>query len=344
MWQLGLPGGAAGRQRGDGHQDGGLDGCQLQLTHVAFVPLFSSAAALLAGHCELTDMGIGVYLEAARRRYEQAAGVYKTAVAAVGAFGVVAHQIPLLSTKPWGPYVLILLPLSATVTFAFAVVRSRSEILRHRLAAELVDRLHVRWFSKEHDVVDDDHRVTLYAAYPNAHAPKVWKCIARSGDHGGRLGCDWPHPERDDQTSGPVVFVARSGSSLNVTGIPTDERKSAEVNKQYRRAVRMTEACAKQRTWPGASIHARGFRARNGTIPAVILVERESGEPVCSTAHSECTMQHHEQVLAAMKKQLIEAGADENLCAAMRTDSYNPMMVELDLAAAVAAALWEGVT
>jgi hypothetical protein len=95
----------------------------------------------------------------------------------------------------------------------------------------------------------------------------------------------------------------------------------------------MTEECFKKRSWPGAAIQARVFRATNGTIPAVIVVECRSGLAIRPTARSLCFAQHSAQVpLLEENSANLDAGGN----------TYNPLVVELELAAAVASALWEG--
>lgn len=277
-------------------------------------------------------MTLEYYAVLAKQRLDQGLWFYRTGVALVAIAGAIWTFLPALLEVWWGPSVIVLAPTLGVAAVSFAVIRSKPNALRERLAAELVDRLHRRWFVGEHGVMDNDYRVTLYIPTPNAMHPRAWKCIARSGTTDAELGCEWEQPQIPRDNSGPVVFVARHGSGLDVIGIPTSERHDQGAQERYRSAVRMSGTCANARSWPGCSVSARMFRATNGTVPAVIVVEQKAGLPIRASKHSPCALQH---------AQLNAVDADDTP-KKPGNGEYNPLMAELELAAVVAAALWEG--
>ena len=142
-------------------------------------------------------------------------------------------------------------------------------------AERLVTALHQRWFGS-----DTDYRISIYVPQPNPIETKSWECLARS--------CGKPSAERwpNDHSPAGIAFgglvnaTAAKFQPLDVPGIPTEKRSDGALVAEYCRVARVDTKRHAELSWKYASMRSDLARARNGTICCILLIERESGQPI----------------------------------------------------------------
>lgn len=241
------------------------------------------------------------------------------AATASASIGAMRGYWSRLTTEAWGPIVFVGTPAVVAIALMIVLFKIHEAETRARLGKRLVESLHERWFPDEFGALDQDYSVAMFVPSPNKEKPVHWRCLAKS--NGKRDTCHCPHVAGDEKlrNNGPVPFVACKHVDLDICGVLEASREDPAEIIRYFRSAKLSEQDNLARSWPFASISVKFARAENGTLQVIMEVQRKSGHPV-------------EPRRLSCQANLGNGSAPPGTAFA----------AEFQLAAQVAAALWEG--
>lgn len=198
----------------------------------------------------------------------------------VGLLGAEWSSGPLKLVATASPYTAML---TIGVVLGIAIARYRWLGVPALPPAErFVVALHRRWFPGPHAGLDLGYRVSMFVPEPSENHPTRWRRLARTGKADGRTPTLWPVSSDPAELPflGLVVLTAQTQMNFNVLGVATDKRNDHAEIARYRGECAIHEKTHEARSWKWASIRTQSVRGANGEMRSILVVERESGEPI----------------------------------------------------------------
>lgn len=155
------------------------------------------------------------------------------------------------------------------------------ELELRRRAADLVWFMHRHYFS-DSNKIDPDYRLSLFLLAKREEDRKAWVCYARSGSIASSRIKEWPHVTDPSllERSGLLAWCKYEGAGLTeVPGIPIERRGNRQLILEYQAKCKISLAEWEDRTWKFATLGLYLAR-REGRVPFVLVIERESGHPI----------------------------------------------------------------
>lgn len=204
-------------------------------------------------------------------------GIGQFVFAAVGA----SWNNPILK------FVVTVTPFTAMLTIGIgvgiAIARKRWRKTPSIPPAErFVVALHRRWFPGPHAGLDLGYRVSMFVPDPDPAHPTSWRRLARTGRDDGRADTIWQVTSDPGERPflGLVVLSATTQMNFDVQGVVANKRNDHGEIARYRTECAISERMHEARSWKWASIRTQSVRGANGEMRSILVVERESGEPI----------------------------------------------------------------